>query len=269
MNTAYPPPPSEPGGIQGPQFGEPYPAGGQGRPQPRYIEATVVRPLVTYGILAITVLVYLAQMASARYLGGDLPAALGMKVNQAILQGQLWRLLTPVLLHGSILHLGFNMYALYALGPTLEGHYGHTRYLALYGLAGFAGNVLSFRFTEANSLGSSTAIFGLLGAYGVFLYQNRKLLGGRAQRGLINIITIAIINLAIGMTPGSQIDNWGHIGGLAGGTIFAWIGGPKLQVEMTYASARMVDERQPRDVWMAGAAVLLVFGGILAVTVLF
>jgi rhomboid protease GluP len=136
----------------------------------------------------------------------------------------------------------------------------------LYVLAGFAGNVTSFIFSPANSLGSSTAIFGLIGAYGVFLYQNRELLGGRGRRGLINIITIAVINLVIGMTPG--IDNWGHIGGLIGGVLFAWIGGPKLKVELNYSSVRLEDQRQAGDALKAGLVVALVFGGILAAALL-
>ena len=266
MSTSYPTPPSYPGGDQGPSYGETPPGGMQGQPAARQIETSVVKPLITYTILGLTILVFLAQLLSENMLGIDVPAALGVKSNEAILQGQLWRLFTPMLLHGSLLHLGFNMYALFALGPTLESYYGHARYLALYVLAGFAGNVTSFIFSPANSLGSSTAIFGLLGAYGVFLYQNRELLGGRGRRGLINIITIAVINLVIGTMPG--IDNWGHIGGLIGGVLFAWFGGPKLRVEMNYNSVRLEDERQASDALMAGVVVALVFGGMLAAAIL-
>ncbi len=99
---------------------------------------------------------------------------LGLKVNELIVQGQYWRLLTPMFLHGDILHLGFNMYALYIFGPSLERYFGHLRFITLFVLSGFAGNVLSFMFSAAPSLGSSTAIFGLLGAEGVFLYRNRQ-----------------------------------------------------------------------------------------------
>lgn len=266
MSTAYPTPPSYPGGDQGSSYGEGRPGEKQGLPGARQIETSVVKPVMTYSILGLTILVFIAQVLTERILGIDVPAALGVKSNEAILQGQFWRLFTPMLLHGSLLHLGFNMYALYALGPTLESYYGHARFLALYVLAGFAGNVTSFIFSPANSLGSSTAIFGLIGAYGVFLYQNRELLGGRGRRGLINIITIAVINLVIGMTPG--IDNWGHIGGLIGGVLFAWIGGPKLKVELNYSSVRLEDQRQAGDALKAGLVVALVFGGILAAALL-
>lgn len=230
------------------------------------IEPKADKPVLTYAILGLTILVYAAQVLSESTMGIDIPAAIGVKSNEAILQGQLWRLFTPMLLHGSLPHLLFNMYALLAFGPTLEGYYGHIRYLALYILAGFAGNVTSFIFSPANSLGSSTAIFGLIGAYGAFLYQNRELLGGRGRRGLINIIVIAGINLLIGMSPG--IDNWGHIGGLVGGVLFGWFGGPKLTLQRDLYSVRIEDERQASDALRAGLLVGLVFGGLLLAAIL-
>ena len=215
------------------------------------------RPVVTYAILAITVLVFIAQYVSQSTLGVDIPAAIGLKVNDLIAQGQVWRLFTPMFLHGNLLHIGFNMYALYLFGPGLERHFGHTRFLALYLLGGFAGNVGSLMFSAAPSLGSSTAIFGLLGAEAVFLFQNQKILGGIARRALNNIILIAVINLAIGLSPG--IDNWGHLGGLVGGTLFAWIGGPLLRVEGIPPNLSLVDEREPRSVVLAGLVVALLF----------
>jgi rhomboid protease GluP len=242
--------------------------GGSPPPRTGKVEVVTMKPVVTYTILAVTILVYIIQYFTQYYLGIDLPAALGVKANQAILQGQFWRLITPLFLHGSILHIGFNMYALYILGPSMERYYGRWRYLALYLLAGFAGNVASFLFTSANSLGSSTAIFGLLGAYGAFLYQNQGVLGNRARRGLMNIVLIAVINLAIGLTPNIGIDNWGHVGGLAGGTLFALLGGPKLKVEWAYPNVRLEDEREPGEVLRAGIWVALVFGGILAAAIL-
>jgi rhomboid protease GluP len=222
--------------------------------------------VVTYTLLAITILVFILQQASVFLTGGvDLVANLGLKVNELILDGQLWRLITPMFLHGSLLHIGFNMYALLIFGPGLERFYGHGRFLLLYFLAGFAGNVVSFMFSEAPSLGSSTAIFGLLGAEGVFLYRNQQIFGGTARRALSNIIMIAIINLAIGLSPG--IDNWGHLGGLIGGTIFAWLAGPVLRVEGTYPALSVVDERESRDVLVATAVDGAIFAALALATI--
>jgi rhomboid protease GluP len=235
-------------------------------PQRALVSVPQVKPFVTYTLLGLNVLIFLLQFASQSIYGVDLVAAMGMKANESIVAGQLWRLFTPMFLHGSILHLAFNMYALFIFGPGLERHYGHGRFVTLFLLAGFAGNVVSFMFSQAPSLGSSTAIFGLLGAEGVFLYHNQRLLGGSARRALNNIIVIALINFVIGLQPG--IDNWGHLGGLLGGTLFAWLGGPLLAVEGVYPNLRLADTREPRQVWLAGFLDLLVFGGLAFATIL-
>jgi rhomboid protease GluP len=192
---------------------------------------------VTYALLAVTVVVYLLQMASKQLSGIDLVAMWGMKSNVAIESGQWWRLVTPMFLHGGIFHIGFNMYALYVLGPGLERFYGKWSYLLLYLVAGVAGNVFSFIFSTYNSLGASTAIFGLLAAQGVFLYQHRDMFGKSAQRSLLNVIFIAVINFVIGLSPG--IDNWGHLGGFVGGALYAWFAGPKLEIS-----------GRPPDLWL-------------------
>ncbi|OGN94579.1 MAG: hypothetical protein A2Z71_05550 [Chloroflexi bacterium RBG_13_50_21] len=217
----------------------------------------VYRPYVTYVLIGICILVYLLQAATSYFLRIDLPAALGVKDNNLIMQGQVWRLFTPIFLHGSIIHIGFNMYALFYLGPTLEKFYGRWRYLGLFLISGFGGNVISFMFSQYQSLGSSTAIFGLLGAEGVLIYQNREVFGSIARRALSQVVIIAVINLIIGLTPG--IDNWGHIGGLIGGTLFAWFGGPLLQKQGLFPPYTLTDGRGKREAILAGTAVAGLF----------
>ena len=218
------------------------------------------KPYVTYVLLGLNIAIFLLQEAGQYLFGYDIVANMGLKVNELILAGEYWRLFTPMFLHGSILHLGFNMYALYIFGPGLERYYKHGRFLLLFFLGGFAGNVFSFMFSASPSLGSSTAIFGLLAAEGVFLYQNQKVFGGVARRALNNIIMIAIVNFIIGLSPG--IDNWGHMGGLLGGAIFAWFGGPLLKVEGISPNLRVVDSRESGEVMMAALADVVIFGGL-------
>ena len=230
-------------------------------PQHVNVKLPSVNPVVTYALIGLTVLVYLLQMASQFFFSGaDYPAFIGMKINDAILAGQLWRLITPVLLHGSIMHIGFNMYALYAIGAGMESRMGHARFLLLYIVSGFAGNVFSFFFTDANSLGASTAVFGLLAAEGVFLYLNKDLFGKRAQRALSNIVMVAGVNLLIGMSPG--IDNWGHIGGLIGGLIFAAMAGPRWEMEGIYPLMKLVDRRDMSHAITATVVLLGIFSAV-------
>lgn len=222
-------------------------------------------PRVTYTILAITIGVYLLQMLSQFFLGYDLLIAIGAKSNELIRAGELWRLFTPMLLHGSIFHIGFNMYALFSFGVGLERRFGHGRFLLLYILSGFAGNVLSFLITRDPSVGSSTAVFGLVAAEGVFLYQNRKLFGAESKQAMGNVVSVVAINLLIGFTSGGYIDNWGHIGGLLGGLIFTWFSGPLWEVEGIYPLLHLVDRRSGGREVVLGAAVVLLIFGILAI----
>ena len=174
------------------------------------------KPTVVYAVLALSILAYLFQVLSEMILGSDLPLYLGAKWNEAIQAGQIWRLFTPMFLHGSLLHIGFNMYALLAIGRGLENYYGHLRFLLLYLLAGYAGNVMSFLMSPDLSVGASTALFGLIAAQGIFILKNRFLFGQQRSLSMIlNTLFIVLVNLFIGLSPG--IDNWGHLGGLIGG----------------------------------------------------
>jgi rhomboid protease GluP len=212
---------------------------------------------VTYTILAVTVVVYSLQLLSQFIYGYDLVVGLGAKSNDAIRAGQLWRFFTPMLLHGSILHIGFNMYALYIIGIGVERRFGHGRFLLLYILSGFAGSVFSFLLSSADSIGASGAIFGLIGAEGIFLYQNRQLLGNQVRRAINNVIFIVVLNLVLGLSPG--IDNWAHVGGLMGGLIFAWFAGPHWEVQGISPNLQVVDQREPRDVIVGVAVVTIIF----------
>jgi rhomboid protease GluP len=258
VNEQYPPPENRSDGPPPDHPREPHIVGNV-RPERIAIKLPDNKAVVTYTILGITSFVFILQAISQAVLGYDLPAALGMKVNEYIAAGELWRLFTPMLLHGSIMHVGFNMYALYLFGTRLERYFGHWRFLSLYLISGFAGNVISMMFTESPSLGASTAIFGLIGAQGIFIYQNRALFGNQTRQALQSIIMVAAINLFIGLSPG--IDNWGHIGGLIAGLIFTWFGGPILAPTGMYPYASLEDQRETNDVLLA----VLVTGGFFAV----
>jgi rhomboid protease GluP len=240
----------------------PAPTGPSGLPQkpPPY------HPYTTYVLIGICVVMYLLQVSLGYFFNIDLTGALD-KNNALIVQGQVWRLFTPIFLHGSILHIVFNMYALFYFGRMIERYYGRARYLGLFILSGFAGNVISFMFSSYQSLGSSTSIMGLLGAVGVLIYQNREIFGPVARQALSQVVIIGIINLILGLTPGSNIDNWGHIGGLFGGILFAWFGGPVFQKVGLVATYAYVNRRGERETIVAGLGVgaLFVFLTLVAV----
>jgi rhomboid protease GluP len=228
--------------------------------EPVRVQMPDLKPVMTIALVVITVLFFGAQYLLRIISGNDLLFLYGGKINQLIMTGQVWRLFTPVLLHGSILHIALNMYALYIIGRRLERFYGHWRFLLLYVLSAFSGNVLSFVLTPAPSLGASTAIFGLFAAEGMFIFQNRKLFGPfHTRQAILNLAVILMINLAYGFMSGSNVDNMGHIGGLLGGVFFAWKAGPILKLTGQPPFFSVTDGRKKGEVLLASAVVLVGF----------
>ncbi len=132
------------------------------------------------------------------------------------LDEQYWRFFTSMFLHTGLLHLAFNMYALYLFGDLVEDIFGRASFVAIYFLSGFLGGVASYTFGSPYviAVGASGAIFGLIGAWAAYNFKRRgTALGSANLRGAAIIVAI---NLVLGFTiPG--IDNLAHIGGLVAG----------------------------------------------------
>ena len=235
-------------------------------PPPPALHLPNFPPRVTYAIIGVTIVIFLLQMGTKIFLGVDIPAVLGIKDNDWIRQGQLWRLFTPMLLHddSGLLHIGFNMYFLFIVGRQVERMNGHGRFLVLYILSGFTGVVLSFLFSPYRAWGASGALFGLLGSEAVMAVQNRALFRDGGNALLKNALSVAGINILLGFFIGA--DNWGHIGGLLGGAMFSWFAGPKLAITGIYPNVLdFTDQRGSREILNAAGLVLLVFGGLTAI----
>ena len=180
--------------------------------------------IVTKILVAANVIVYLITVAQGAGLndpGGSLfnnwalfggRGIIGTHVYGGVANGDWWRLITSAFLHGSVLHIAFNMLALWWLGSPVELALGRARYLGLYvvsGLAGSAGALLAD--PHSVTVGASGAIFGLLGAGLILEWQATGSLAG-------NYLMLIVINLAISFAvPG--ISYGGHIGGLVGGIV--------------------------------------------------
>lgn len=137
----------------------------------------------------------------------------GANIKEAVVAGEIYRLITSTFLHASLLHLLFNMYALYIIGNQLENYIGKIKFLMVYLVSAISGSLMSCVFTTGISVGASGAIFGLLGSLLYFGYHYRLYLGSVLKSQIIPLI---LINLVFGfMDP--RIDNAAHIGGLIGG----------------------------------------------------
>ena len=132
-------------------------------------------------------------------------------------------------LHGGIIHLMFNMYALCILGPGIERLIGKVKFIFVYLLSGITGCLFSMKFSSGLSVGASGAIFGLLGVTLVFAYLNKN--KNQMSNELLRNITVLIgVNLLIGFSN-TGIDNAGHIGGLIGGICIGYFGIKKYLVK--------------------------------------
>ena len=134
---------------------------------------------------------------------------MGAKINPAIRAGEWWRLLTPVLLHGNLLHLATNNFALNSLGPLTERLSGRTRFAAVYVAAGVAGSLASFAMSPAPAVGASGAIFGVGGALAVFFWRHRDYFGKASDQVLNELGRSLALNVGMGFVV-ANVDNWGE-----------------------------------------------------------
>jgi membrane associated rhomboid family serine protease len=139
----------------------------------------------------------------------------------AVAAGEYWRLWSVTLLHGDLLHLAFNMYALYLAGTVVERWYGSLRFLLFYLACAAAGSAASFAFGgDVPSVGASGAIFGLFGILLTAARIHHPV--DRQSRGIVSqLMFLVVINIVFGFASNGAIDNAAHLGGLAAGL---WIG---------------------------------------------
>lgn len=179
--------------------------------------------IVTMIIIAINVVLYIITAIMSKnildinayvllYMGGNYGALVS--------HGQVWRLLTCAFLHGGLIHILCNMYALYAIGPQVEILFGRVKYIIIYFFSTIGGSLLSFTCSPNNlSIGASGAIFGLFGAMVVFVLKYKDRI---PKKVLNNLFGVIILNLLIGFNL-QGIDNFGHIGGLLAGALVAFL----------------------------------------------
>ncbi len=144
------------------------------------------------------------------------------QANFLVAAGEWWRIFTAALLHGGVMHILFNMYALYLFGPRLEQQVGSPAFAAIYVATAGTGGMVSYAFGDIGqvSIGASGAIFGLLGAWMFVAWKMRGTPGGRAMFNQLGILLA--INLALPLFV-RGIDWRAHVGGLAGGVLIAWL----------------------------------------------
>lgn len=189
----------------------------------RFVEAVFTRPfqftVILIGInIGVFALMWLTGGVSVMTADRDILVAFGAKVNPLIReQHQYWRLVTSMFVHVGLLHLAFNMYALWLIGQQIEQLYGTARFVVLYFACGLVGSVASLFFINNVSAGASGSIFGLFGVMAAFGFRYRKELpGGLGGEITKRVLPIIAINLIFGFST-KIVDNAAHLGGLLTG----------------------------------------------------
>ena len=169
-------------------------------------------------IIAINVLVYLATLLP---IIGDKIFYGGMGINGFIYNGEFYRLVTSMFLHGGFLHLLFNMFSIFLFGPELEKFAGKLRFITIYSISGIVGNVITLFINNDfwyASVGASGAIFGIIGAFGALVYYTRHIFP-QLKQIILPIIIISVIMTFL--QPNINIA--AHLGGLACGFLIGLV----------------------------------------------
>jgi membrane associated rhomboid family serine protease len=198
-------------------------------------------PRVTVGIIIVCVVAMLASgsLGFGNAGGGRLVNDFALN-GPAVADGEYWRLVTGGFLHAGLLHIGFNMYLLWILGQMLEPTLGSGRFAALYFTALLWGSFGALVVTpDANTVGASGAVFGLMGAAAVEL-RSRGINPFKTDIGMLILFNLGLSFLLSGISIG------GHVGGLIGGALAG--------LALGYA-----DRRRSRPLGYAACAVLSVF----------
>jgi membrane associated rhomboid family serine protease len=124
--------------------------------------------------------------------------------------GEWWRLITPMFLHGGLIHFFFNSYVLLQLGPITEDIYDPKRFWVIYLASGIAGNLLSQLPRPVNTVGASGAVMGLMGLLLVYGFRHGGVLGQSLKSSMIRFGTYMLI---FSLLFHSRIDHLSHLGG--------------------------------------------------------
>lgn len=169
-------------------------------------------PVITT-LLAINIIVYFLTLLPGI---GDEIVWRGISYNLLVANGEWWRLVSALFLHGGFTHILFNMFSLFVFGPELERMIGKGRFLVIYFVAGLAGNVLTYVIQDWQyaSLGASGAIYGLFGAYGALVYIKKNSIP-QLKQVILPIIIVGVIMTFVS----SNINIIAHLGGLGTGFV--------------------------------------------------
>lgn len=147
----------------------------------------------------------------------------GAQYGPLVARGEWYRTVTAIFVHGGILHLLFNSYALFYFGTIVESIYGSEKFFVSYLLSGLVGNVAThLLYYRSVSVGASGAIFGLIGMLFILGFKREAPFYARSITGYA-LLPMIIFNVVYGFLPGSNINNAAHLGGFFTGIAIGYL----------------------------------------------
>ncbi|CAN6237732.1 unnamed protein product [Urochloa humidicola] len=196
----------------------------------------------------------------------SLPLLYGAKINNLILSGEWWRLLTPMCLHSGFLHVALGCWVLLTFGPRVCRAYGQVAFFLIYILGGICGNVTSFVHTTDITVCGTGPVFSLIGAWLVYQSQNKQVIDKDVSESMFSqAVTAAALSFLLSIFGG--IDNWAHLGATISGLFFGYLTCPSMELDNAAKNGQKeavaLVTRQANPCKSAGAFIIisiLVFG---------
>ncbi|CAL4888793.1 unnamed protein product [Urochloa decumbens] len=160
----------------------------------------------------------------------SLPLLYGAKINNLILSGEWWRLLTPMCLHSGFLHIALGCWVLLTFGPRVCRAYGQMAFFLIYILGGICGNITSFVHTTEITVCGTGPIFSLIGAWLVYQSQNKQVIDKDVSESMFwQAVIAAALSFFLSIFGG--IDNWAHLGATISGLFFGYLTCPSMELD--------------------------------------
>ncbi|XP_065854237.1 RHOMBOID-like protein 9, chloroplastic [Euphorbia lathyris] len=191
-------------------------------------------------LVSINIAVFLFEIASPvrnSELGlFSVPLLYGAKINDLILVGEWWRLVTPMFLHSGVFHVGLGCWSLMTFGTQVCRSYGSFTFFLIYILGGLSGNLTSFLHTPQPTVGGTGPIFAIIGAWLVYQMQNKDVIGKEVVDSMYQK-AIIITGLSFILSHFGPIDDWTHLGAVITGIVYGLLTCSSLQLDNASSSS--------------------------------
>ncbi|XP_031740072.1 RHOMBOID-like protein 9, chloroplastic isoform X3 [Cucumis sativus] len=209
-------------------------------PNKTQLQEEEVCDLYLIALVSINIAVFLFEVASpvknSELQLFSLPSLYGAKINELILVGEWWRLVTPMFLHSGVLHVALSCWTLLTFGRQVCREYGPFTFFLIYVLGGVSGNLTSFLHTPDPTVGGTGPVFAMIGAWLSYQFQNKDVMTKDVSDKMFLKALVAAVISSILSNIG-PIDEWTHTGAAFSGMLYGFLTSPIVEVNDASSSS--------------------------------